>query len=65
MPLEAGIAQAVDLALALKHVRAVLHSPLLVSQAVALPRRASSSGQESAPGLLQELHFSAETGGIA
>ena len=52
-PFEAGITQAVELALALKRTRALLQVPDLVSQAVALPRRASSFGHKSAPGLLQ------------
>ena len=41
LPLEAGIAEAVELTLALKHARALLQVLDLVSQAMALPRYTS------------------------
>ena len=57
MPLEAGIAQAVKLALALKHPRSLLQVPDLVSQAIALPEHPSACARADASGQLQELPF--------
>ena len=57
MPLEAGITQAVKLALALKHTRALLQVPELVSQAIALPGHPSACARANASGQLQELPF--------
>ena len=57
MPLEAGIAQAVELALALKHARALLQVQDLVSQAIALPGHPSACARADASGQLQELPF--------
>ena len=55
MPLEAGITQAVKLALALKHPRSLLQVPDLVSQAIALPGHPSACARAEASGQLQEL----------
>ena len=50
MPLEAGIAQAVKLALALKHPRSLLQVPDPVSQAIALPGHPSARARADASG---------------
>ena len=57
MPLEAGIAQAVKLALALKHPRSLLQVPDPVPQAIALPGHPSACARANASGQLQELPF--------